>query len=283
MAKLLPLWVTHVLALPREQASVEDTTLEAVDSSTFPISEDDLLAVAQGLVYCGKQKDVADIRLWLRQFDDDSRIEVAFQLLRRVADRGFINEGKRALGLQKLEDMINARRRELGSGAWQIVRNRRDNLALGYVDSEHKSGASTTRDLQKAMRPGKCAAAVELNGWMQNHVDTDAMVVIADDFAGSGQTMVEGIKKFRAKVSDQIWQRFTDESRIAVFIMFAFPEALDAVRTAFPDLSVVAATVLGDDLRACDEASGIFVDDNELRFAKEILQQIGRDLRRVVS
>ena len=51
----------------------------------------------------------------------------------------------RALGLQKLEEMVNARRRDIGSGIWQIVRNRRDNLALGYVDSEHKSGATTTR------------------------------------------------------------------------------------------------------------------------------------------
>ena len=94
LSKLLPLWTTHASATPREQADSEDTTFESVDSSVFPISEDDLLAVAQGLVYCGKQKDVADIRLWLRQFDDDGRIEIAFQLLRRVAERGFINEGR---------------------------------------------------------------------------------------------------------------------------------------------------------------------------------------------
>ena len=136
----------------------------------------------------------------------------------------------RALGLQKLEEMVNARRRDIGSGIWQIVRNRRDNLALGYVDSEHKSGATTTRDLQKSLRPGKCTAAIELDGWMQNHVDADAMVVIADDFAGSGQTLVDGVTKFKARVSDQVWRRFIDEGRLSVYVMFAFPEALEAVR-----------------------------------------------------
>ncbi len=278
VSKLLPLWTAHVAAIQREQADLEDAAPEPVDSAAFPISEDDLLAVAQGLVYCGKQKDVADIRQWLRQFDDDGRIEIAFQLLRRVAERGFINEGKRALGLQKLEEMVNARRRDIGAGVWQIVRNRRDNLALGYVDSEHKSGATTTRELQKSLRPGKCAAAIELDGWMQNHVDADAMVVIADDFAGSGQTLVEGVTKFKARVSDQVWQRFIDEGRISVYVMCAFPEALEAVRKAFPGIDVVAATVLGDELRACDDAAQIFTDDSERRFAKEILQQIGRDL-----
>ena len=43
-------------------------------------------------------------------------------------------------------------------------------------------------------------------------------------------------------------------------------------------MSVVAATVLGDELRACDDTADIFADDSERRFAKEILQQIGRDL-----
>ncbi|WP_127997657.1 ATP-binding protein [Piscinibacter defluvii] len=280
VSKLLPLWTDHLASVRREQAGVQDagTPAEPPDSGTFPISEDDLLAVAQRLMYCGKQKDVADIRLWLRQFDDDGRIEIAFQLLRRVAERGFINEGMRALGLQRLEEMINARRLDVGSRIWQIVRNRRDNLALGYLDSDHKSGATTTRELQKSLRPGKCAAATELDAWMRSHLDSDAMVVIADDFAGTGQTLVEGLMKFKARVADATWKRYVDERRLSVYVMFAFPEAMEAARAAFPGIEVVASTLLGDDLRACDEAAEIFAEDSERRFAKEILQQLGRDL-----
>jgi hypothetical protein len=90
--------------------------------------------------------------------------------------------------------------------------------------------------------------------------------------------LVEGVTKFRARVSDQVWQRFIDEGRISVYVMFAFPEALEAVRKAFQGIDVVAATILGDELRACDDAAQIFTDDGERRFANEILQQIGRDL-----
>lgn len=278
--KLLPLWVDHLSAVRREHAGAEDPDRQAdpVDPGTFPISEDDLLAVAQRLMYCGKQKDVADIRLWLRQFDDDGRIEIAFQLLRRVAERGFINEGMRALGLQKLEEMVNAKRLGIGGGVWQIVRNRRDNLALGYLDSDHKSGATTTRELQKSLRPGKCSSAAEMDAWMRSHLDSDAMVVIADDFAGTGQTLVEGLTKFKARVGEATWQRYVGERRISVYVMFAFPEAMEVARKAFPGIEVVAATLLGDDLRACDEAADIFSDDSERRFAKEIIQQLGRDL-----
>ncbi|WP_428422649.1 phosphoribosyltransferase-like protein [Methylibium sp.] len=280
VSKLVPLWVDHMATVRRELAGAEGAapSVEPVDSGVFPISEDYLLAVAQRLVYCGKQKDVADIRLWLRQFDDDGRIEIAFLLLRRIAERGFINEGMRALGLQRLEEMVNARRLTIGVGTWQIVRNRRDNLALGYLDSDHKSGATTARELQKSLRPGKCTSAAELDGWMRSHAESDAMVVIADDFAGTGQTLVEGMTKFKARVGEPTWQRYVGEHRISLYVMFAFPEALEAARQSFPGVDVVAATLLGDDLRACDEGSDIFAEDSERRFAKEILQQLGREL-----
>lgn len=280
VSKLVPMWVDFCSTLQREEAAAEGSPVpvEAAEPGTFPIPEDDLLAVAQRLVYLGKQKDVADIRLWLRQFDDDGRIEIAFQLLKRIAEKGFITEGMKALGLQRLEEMTNARRLTIGAGVWQIQRGRKDNLALGYLDSDHKSGATTTRELQKSLRPGKCTSAVELDGWMRSHVDSDSMVVIADDFAGTGDTLVKGLTKFKAKVSEPVWRKFVEERRICVYVMFAFPEALEAARRAFPGIDVVGATLLGDDLRACDETADIFSEDEERRFAKEILQQIGRDL-----
>ncbi len=280
IARLLPQWSDYKESLRRtqDQAGPEREAIEATEQGAFPISEDDLLAITPRLVYCGKQKDVAEIRSWLRQFDDDSRIEMAFQLLRRVADKGFINEGAKTLALNVLEQMIQEKRRTTGEGKWQVVKERRDNLALGYFDAEHKSGGSTARELQKILRPGKLGPAIGLEAWMRTHLEADALLVIADDFAGTGQTLVEGMAKFQAKIDPGIWNRFVDEKRIAVYVMFAFPEAIAKVRKAFPGIEVVAATVLGDELRACDEAAGIFADEAERRFAEQVLQQIGREL-----
>ena len=281
VTKLLPQWREYKETQRRERQLVltgSEPLSEPTEPTTFPIAEDDMLAVAQRLTYCGQQKDVAEIRSWLRQFDDDGRIEMAFQLLQRVTDRGFFNEGAKALGLQQLKQMVQAKRQSLGARSWTIVRERLDNLALGYLDSEHKSGAATTRELQKILRPGKTGPAINLGPWMHAHVDADALVVIADDFAGTGQTLVEGLKKFQAKVEPALWARFIDEKRLAVYVMFAFPEALEAANRAFPGLEVVASTVLGDELRACDEMAGIFASDDERRFAEQVLHQIGREL-----
>lgn len=281
VTRLLPQWSEYKEALRRERqlaSEGSESPPEPTEPATFPIAEDAILAVAQHLMYCGKQKDVAEIRSWLRQFDDDGRIEMAFHLLQRVTDKGFFNEGAKVLGLQRLKQMVQAKRLSVGAGSWTVVRERLDNLALGYLDSEHKSGATTTRELQKILRPGKIGPAVSLDPWMRAHVDADAMVVIADDFAGTGQTLVEGLKKFRAKVDSALWARFIEENRLAVYVMFAFPEALESAHQEFPGLDIVAATVLGDELRACDEMAGIFSNDDERRFAEQVLLQIGREL-----
>lgn len=279
-SKLLPIWTDYLVSVRRaaENSAGPVPVMDVPESGTFPITEDDMLVVAQRLMFCGRQKDVAEIKSWLRQFDDDGRIEMAFLLLQRVAERGFINEGMRALGLQKIEEMINAKRLKLGERAWSIVKGRRDNLAIGYVDSDHKSGAVTAREIQKMLRPGKCSQVVDLDGWMRAHADADPLVTIVDDFAGTGETLVKGLHKFREKILPQTWSRYVQDGRLTVFVMYSFPEALEAVRNEFPGIDVSAATVLGDELRACDDEAQIFSSDEERSFAKEVLQQIGREL-----
>lgn len=278
-AQLLPVWCDHKADLRAREAS-ETSGLEQVPvlDGSFPIGEDEMLAVAQRLIFCGKQKDVAEIRAWLRQFDDDSRIEVAFALLQRISEKGFINEGARALSIQKLEEMINARRLGVGAGVWTMVKSRRDNLAIGYVDGEHKSGGALARDLRASLRPGKCTPAVDLDVWMRGHTDSDAIVVLVDDFSGTGNTLVKGLRRFRQKISEEIWKRYVDERRIALYVMYAFPEALELLREEFVGVEVSAAHIFGDELRACDDDAGIFDSLDERNFARQVVQQLGREL-----
>ena len=281
VSKLLPVWTEYRESQLRADVPEENGSAAvkaSPDPSIFVIPDDEIIAVSQQLVYCGKQKDVADIRAWLRQFDDDARIEVAFLLLKRLAERGFIKEGAKSLALAKLEEMITARRQELGQKKWKVVRGRLDNLCLVYVDSELKSGADTARDLRNMIRPGKSGAATEIGGWMRSHIDDDPIVVVVDDFAGSGKTLAKGLKRLKENVDAATWSRYVEEHRVSVFVMYAFPEAIEHARQACPGLHIVAAQVLGDDLRACSEDSGIFDNDGERRFTRDVLVQLGREL-----
>jgi hypothetical protein len=262
--------------------TVEDKTaplVRVIEDRTFPVSEDELLAVSQRLVYCGRQKDVAEVRAWLRQFDDDSRIEIAFLLLKRLAEKGYINEGERVFAINRLQEAVQT----LGEGqprkVWRIVRGRRENLCISYVDSDTKSGASTARDVAKLLRPGKCAAISEVGNWLRDHTGQDAVLLIVDDFAGTGRTVVNGLEGFlEQRGNESLLRRFSDKGAIHLFLLFAFPDAIQAIQKRFPNLQTTAIRTFGEEVRGLDPESGIFTDEAELRFAHDVLVQIGRQL-----
>ncbi len=145
------------------------------------------------------QKEVSEIRIWLRQFDDDVRIDIAWTLLRQLASHGYISEGTRLPALGTVDEAVVKKRQQIGKGVWQEMRGRYDNLCITYVDSETKSGAATTRDLAKRRRPGKYGASTEIDEWIVSHLESDPIVIIVDDFAGTGRTLASGLKRFRGR------------------------------------------------------------------------------------
>jgi energy-coupling factor transporter ATP-binding protein EcfA2 len=278
---LLLRWWREFCARSTIQPEAVAPGVEVIEPAAFPISEDDLFSVSQRLVYCGKQKDVAEVRTWLRQFDDDTRIEVAFLLLRRMAEKGYVPEGERVLAMQRVEEVLKAPTAKGAPVVWQIIRNRTVNLCVSYVDSETKSGASTAREVAKLLRPGKCASAMDIGAWLQSHLDQEAILVFVDDFAGSGETMVKGLTRFtQHKAGGAAFRKFCQAGQVHVVLLFAFPEAVRAIRDQFPEINVTPIRVFGDDVRALEPEAGIFSNEGERRFAQDILRQIGQQLSR---
>ena len=276
-SQLLPTWK---LFQSQVQRKLDEKTAEIqlyVEAGAFPISEDELLSVSEKLIYLGKQKDVAEVRRWLRQFDDDNRIEVAFSLLKRLVEKGFVNEGASVNNLGKMKECIQARRLDLGNGSWQIVRRRLDNLCISYVDSETKSGAATARELAKRMNPGKCGSLNDIRAWVPGHIERDPLLVVVDDFAGTGNTLNSGLERLfmeNAKVLNKLGR----EGRILCCLQTAFPEAVQLLESEFPDVRVLVMETFGDEVRAFEPGGDIFADEGERIFAQEALLQVCRQL-----
>ena len=248
--------------------------------ATVPISEDDLLPLSQRLILCGKQKDVAELRSWLRQFDDDNRIEIAYALLKRLAERGYISDGEREYALSKRIDRVNAFRREVGSEIWNLFRARKDNLCISYVDSELKSGATLARDVTKRLAPGKAGDGKDVSAWMKSHEKVDPLLILVDDCSGTGSTVSKGFAKWRAELKNAtLLDSFLDEGRVMFALLYSFGAALDALRQAEPRLRLFSANTFGAEVRAFDSECGSFKSSEEIDFAREVTLQIGRDLR----
>lgn len=276
--RVLPKWRAFCHKRITEEIK-EPVEIPRVAEATFPIPEEDLLLVSQQLIYCGKQKDVTEIRLWLRQFDDDIRIDISFQLLKRLAEKGFVTEGAKLKALSKIEEALLAKRRGTGDGAWKVIRGKSDNLCITYVDTEMKSGATTARELVKRLRPGKSGAPNTLADWMKSHLDKDALILIVDDFAGTGSTIQKGLKKFFCQEGvKEVLDIYLSEGRVLCYLLYSFPGALQKLREIYPRVEFLAADVFGEEVCALDSEAGIFESEEEIQFAREVLIQIGREL-----
>jgi hypothetical protein len=275
---LLPKWRSFCA---RQAAAVTDADVERTHNRfsipAFPVSEDDLLSVAQSLVYLNKQVDVAKLRSWLSQFDDEIRVELAFALLKRVAQQGYVSEGAYVQKVQMLIEAVREKRRTTGAGKWVEVRGRKDNLAITYVDGELKSGGTLARDLKARLSPGKIGKVTELGSWLQTHANKDALILIADDFAATGESLSKGLRALHTAQQEHL-SPFTAEGRLLCYVLYALPEALDRLSAEFPNVEVRCMHCFGDEVRAVSPDAGIFEDESERRFADEMLMQLGREL-----
>jgi hypothetical protein len=275
---LLPIWkqFVHDKETRQREGGVVSSSVTIVEPQ-FPIAEDDLLAITQNLVFCGKQKDVAEVRIWLRQFDDDSRIEIAFALLKRLTERGYVSDGARELAISKVIEGVNAKRLTLGAKTWKVVKGRKDNLCLSYVDSDLKSGASLTREVVKRLNPGKAGSATEISSWIRTHAESDAIIVILDDLSSTGRTMRSGLGKWIDENHD-VLTPYLRERRIMLGLLYSTGKALDAIGEVDRRIAILPANTLGAEVVAFDPDADIFESADELEFARNVMLQIGREL-----
>ncbi len=213
----------------------------------------------------------------MRQFDDDNRIEIAFALLKRLTERGYVSDGARELATSKIVEGVAAKRLTLGAKTWKLVKRRKDNLCLSYVDSELKSGASLTREIAKRLNPVKAGSAAEISSWIKSHAASDAMIVVLDDLSGTGATMRDGLRKWIGENRNALTP-YLDEGRVMVGLLYATGHALDVIAQVDPRISILPANTLGAEIVAFDYEAGIFEDTAEIDFARDVMVQIGREL-----
>ncbi|MGI0015130.1 MAG: phosphoribosyltransferase-like protein, partial [Nitrososphaera sp.] len=220
--QVLPHWKEFCVKRLVTEESAEVSRPPFFVETHFPVAEEELLSVSQSLVYCGKQKDASELRVWLKQFDDDNRIEMAFLLLKRLAEKGYVTEGAKLQALSKVEEAAHAARFQIGDHQWKMVRGRPDNLCISHVDREMKSGGATARELAARLRPGKRGHADSILDWMKLHSDKDPIVVVVDDFAGTGSSFSKGLRAFSDCVEKEpALQTFMKERRILCYLLYA--------------------------------------------------------------
>ena len=127
------------------------------------------------------------------------------------------------------------------------------------------------------MGSGKCGPVEGMYTRVQGRRDNDPVLVVVDDFAGTGNTLVKGLGQLWSMDQD-LFSKLAEEGRIVCCLQTAFPEAIRRVQQRFPKVQVLAMTTFDDKVRAFAPDAGIFEDDSERAYAHDVMLQIGRQL-----
>ena len=112
------------------------------------------------------------------------------------------------------------------------------------------------------MSPGKCGPASGIPTWVRGHAASDPLVVVVDDFAGTGSTLEKGLER--------LWK--SDGA------MMPDLEAVRRVKEKFAGVEALVMRTFGDEVRAFQPEAGIFADDSDRAYAQDVMLQIGRQL-----
>lgn len=244
-----------VEALVRERASLR-----------ISIDEADTVAEALG-TYRGRSISGDRVVEYLRQFGDASKQRLILKLLQHVTAISNVDENR----LLRAAFEAVARRLRERDGDWQ-----QKQIALSYYGSSGKSSAATARMLNTAngrrFEPRGVVDPAKLASLAETSV-TD--VIIADDFVGTGDSLIAGLTELREFVPDNV--------QLHLFVLAADPVGLDRVvecaRELFEERCTVdcLTSVLGAST-LFELGSGVFDSERECVDAKALISEFGAKL-----
>ena len=286
-----------------EQPSAPEA-MPTVVSADFPLADDDLIPISEGLFYRGKNVDAMQIKLWLKQFHDDARIILAFKLLTALRNRWYFDETKVSLAVDKAYQ----RGLELAKSAGVIPKAvspsrspsevafkpeylRRDsfkgviaNIYVSYFGEPLKSGADVARALKREKRIASAGNLRLAADWLEREggiAAKDRFVLVVDDFVGSGYQASKEVRRFlkqypeKKKVREAI-----EEGRFVYVPLWAYREGIEAIQDDVPKLKVHAISILDESDQAFAKEAEIFDSDDERKIAEALCRHIGGQLYR---
>ena len=248
----------------------------------LPVGDREIHDVSKALR--GTNTTADSLKEWLRQFNDELRAQIAWKLVKRLAEKGFMGSGHQLDLAKNVSEAMSERRRAISgkaNHAWRLSpgsRARYTDLCMVWLDD---GAAGSARLLEEQMPAGLMTHDIgRVARWIEDNRDrrqSDPILALVDDFAGTGGTLLGGLEILAGQGGPE-FKRLVEEGRVVCCVLAAFPEAGRAVQSEIPKIRVVAGRELSSDLRAFHPRAGIFESAEEVSYAKRVINAIGQEI-----
>jgi len=276
-------WLRGEGSVRLREALFADELILKAQVEKYAITDDALGKVASGLVYRSEPINEIKIRNWLRQFGGPKEQLMAFKILSRIKETGYISASKlQTLAGETYERVIadaNKRvgfQRQVGKGGFA------SNLFLVTSDEPGESGGSVIRAMRDEARVRK-ANFGSLNAVAKTIRDSihdpafHGLVLVVNDVIASGESAIEDLRSTINAFDQQLpgWRSILTLYYMAVA---GYSRSIELLREKYEDVPVMVGLEFGHEIVAFDASAGIFDDEIELQQAKTLFTRIGTQL-----
>jgi len=259
---------------------VSDTLSEELAQSTLAeenaamVRSDEVVNLARSWpTYRGKAIGVDDIRAWYQQVKEIKSQRILFELLKKVK---IFSENQIR---ERLEDAHTFVRRSIPPEIQKTKNQRRNDIAVVYVDGEGKSG-STYAAMYAEQNRISAKAVFSSTSFSKNiapHIEANGppkAIVVIDDIAATGNSLEGNVRSF---ISDHA--EFFENAILRVISLVATRTAYDRLTEAFQEFEIDAdfrsCEVVGDEHRAFPENKGGWGTEDDWYRAKALCEELG--------
>lgn len=240
------------------------------------VTASDYRLLSRHLSYQSNPISTTDLQAWVEQLPDKTHQYLAFQLLRRACTDGYFSQHR------VQTEVVPALTERLREGPLKGRERRAPNQWLtGVIVLDHGASGSSApallRQMLASLRITKAAVAREEDAAARIAVERPVLVLVLDEFAGSGRQLSGAVRRL-VEALDVQSPGWRDETTIAVGI--GVTPGHDAA-AAFSDLpcEVAVGVMLGPEVRAFHEDAKLFSSDADRLAAKDLMAAIGRSLK----
>ena len=255
----------------------------SIQESPFPIEEEELISISDGLVYQGIPVDAIRIKAWLKQFPDESAIILASKLLRRLRERYYFDLSHVRRAVDDAYKWLQEEMQRSGHKALIVAGSRIVNVHIAYLGIPSKSGADTAREFKTQKRFSRCASINDALRWIKNDSTLkpeEKYILVVDDFIGTGnQSKTELLTVANRIRQDEMLMQWAKTGKLLFTPLWAYAEGVDNVRGEIGDIvHIQPARNLDDEDRAFSPSCPIWESPDERGYAENVFMHIGQQL-----
>ncbi len=258
----------------------ERDLVRALTSGKAGVPDSEIVEVTGNLTYKGERVNEVRVKAWLMQFGSVRNQNLAFMLLKRLVSVGYYGDARILRALKSIHSRILADQTATSQWSQKFEKRRRHptNVFVTHLDAVGKSGSGLLylyrqfNKLPKAQTGALDAAVTFLAAGQKASV-----VVLVDDFVGTGNSLVEGFRRFETLAAEGGVD--LRPHGIVASVVAGTARGVEHVRSETADsLRVFVGDELIEKDMAFSSANDIFESEADREDAVRMCQAIGEQL-----